>query len=161
MEDPHILHPGHAPTPFTAEEIRQGCPTGRTVTARTEAAGEPDGVDVTVFLVTDEVGAVLESNGTAHRVTWRDLQSHASFPADVTSIDHDLVEIPLGKMECLRYRVAGDDTVSSFWFARDRPGMPVLFMTERAGSIISTTFVVADEVAPLNPLLGSTEPERA
>ncbi len=30
--DPHILHPDHAPTPFTADEIRTGCPAGRTVT---------------------------------------------------------------------------------------------------------------------------------
>lgn len=157
MEDPHVLRPDHAPTPFTADEIRRGCPTGRTVTARTEAAGEPDSVDVTLFLETNEVGALLESNGTTHRVTWKDLQSHASFPADVTSIDEEVVEIPLGRMECLRYRVAGDDTVSTFWFAKDRPGMPVLFVTEQTGTIISTTFVIDDEVTRLTPLRRSAE----
>jgi hypothetical protein len=146
MDDPHVVHPGHAPTPFTAEEIRQGCPAGRTMTARTEAAGEPDRVDLTIFVETDDEGAVLESNGQRHRVTWRELQSHASFPAEVTTIAEDVIVIPLGRMECLSYRVVSDDTVSTFWFAKDRPGMPVLFTTEANGAILSTTFVIADEV---------------
>ena len=30
-EDPHVLGPGLAPTPFTADEIRQGCRPGRPV----------------------------------------------------------------------------------------------------------------------------------
>jgi hypothetical protein len=146
MDDPHVVQTGHAPTPFTADEIRQGCPAGRAVTARTEAAGEPDRVDLTVFTETDDVGALLESNGQRHFVTWRDLQAHASFPAAMTSISEEVVEIPLGTMECLSYRVESGDTVSTFWFAKDRPGMPVLFTTEQGGSLISTTFVIADEV---------------
>lgn len=149
MDDPRVLHPGHAPTPFTAEQIRAGSPPGRMVTARTEAAGEPDRVDVTLFLETDEDGAMLESNGEKHRVTWRELQGHASYPAAITTIGEDVIDIPLGRMECLSYRVAADDTASTFWFAKDRPGMPVLFMTESDGAIVSTTFVVADEVSNL------------
>ncbi len=146
MTDPRMLRPDHAPTPFTAEEIRRGCPTGRTVTARTEAAGEPDRVDTTVFAETDEQGALLESNGQEHRVTWLELQSHASFPAELTTITEEMIQIPLGRMECLSYRVVKDETVSTFWFAKDRPGMPVLFMTETNGAVLSTTFVIEDEV---------------
>jgi hypothetical protein len=146
MDDPHVLHPGHAPTPFTADEIRRGCPTGRTITARTEAAGRPDQVDITVYVETDDDGAVLESNGTRHRVTWIELQNHASFPAEVTTIHDDVVEGPLGRMECLGYRVVADATTSTFWFAKDRPGMPVLFTTETDGTLVSTTMVIADEV---------------
>ena len=33
--DPHILAPGLAPTPFTAAEIRVGCPVGRVSIVRT------------------------------------------------------------------------------------------------------------------------------
>jgi hypothetical protein len=146
MDDPHVVQPGHAPTPFTSDEIRQGCPAGRTVIARTEASGEPDRVDLTVFAETDEAGAVLESNGQRHRVTWRDLQTHASFPAEMTSIAEEIIEIPLGTMECHSYRVESGDTVSTFWFAKDRPGMPVLFTTEQAGALTSTTFVIDDFV---------------
>lgn len=146
MDDPRVLHPGHAPTPFTADEIRRNCPPGRTLTARTEAAGEPDRVDVTVFVETDEEGALLQSNGREHRVTWRELQGHASFPAVATTISEEVVEIPLGSMECLSYRVVTGDMASTFWFAKDRPGMPVLFTTEKSGAILSTTFVIADEV---------------
>ena len=145
MDDPRVLHPGHAPTPFTAEQIKLGCPIGRIVTARTEAAGEPDRVDVTVFAETDEEGAVLESNGQQHRVSWRELQGHASFPAEATTIDEDVVEGPLGRMECLGYRVVSGNTASTFWFAKDRPGMPVLFTTEVDGALVSTTMVIADE----------------
>jgi hypothetical protein len=146
MDDPHVIQPGHAPTPFTADEIRRASPAGRTVTARTEAAGEPDRVDVTVFVETDEQGALLESNGQRHRVTWRELQNHASFPAEVTTIHEDVVDGPLGRMECLGYRVVADDTVSTFWFDKDRPGMPVLFTTEVEGALVSTTMVIADFV---------------
>jgi len=146
MDDPRVLHPGHAPTPFTAEEIRRGCPTGRAVTARTEAAGEPDRVDLTVFVATDPDGAVMESNGQQHRVTWRELQGHASFPAEATTISEEVVVGPLGTMDCLSYRVVGDATASTFWFAKDRPGMPILFNTEQDGAISSTTVVIADEI---------------
>jgi hypothetical protein len=99
-----------------------------------------------VFLETDDEGALMESNGQEHRVTWLELQSHASFPADVTTITEEMIEIPLGRMECLSYRVVAHDTVSTFWFAKERPGMPVLFMTESDGAVLSTTFVIADEV---------------
>jgi len=151
MDDPRIVQPGHAPTPFTAEEILQGCPAGRTVTARTEASGEPDRVDLTVFAEVDEEGTVMESNGRRHRVTWRDLQAHASFPAGVTTIAEEMIEIPLGQMECLSYRVDSGNTASTFWFAKERPGMPVLFTTEHDGDLISTTFVIADETTDTEP----------
>jgi hypothetical protein len=42
--------------------------------------------------------------------------------------------------------VESGDTVSTFWFAKDRPGMPVLFTTEQAGALTSTTFVIDDFV---------------
>lgn len=146
MSDPHLLHPDHAPTPFTADEIRSGCPPGRSVTARTEAMGQPDRVDLTVFVETDADGAVLESNGTRHRVTWRELQGHASFPAAMTTITEEAVQTPLGDMECLSYRVVSGNAASTFWFAKERPGMPVLFTVEEDGSLVSTTIVIADEV---------------
>ena len=33
-EDPRRVRPGDAPTPYTADEIRKGCPEGRTNTFR-------------------------------------------------------------------------------------------------------------------------------
>jgi hypothetical protein len=38
--DPHVLAPGRAPTPFTAEEIRDGCPAGRTIRLRVDMVGQ-------------------------------------------------------------------------------------------------------------------------
>jgi hypothetical protein len=39
MSDPHVLAPGTAPTPFTADEIRGVCPDGRRGTDRTTMVG--------------------------------------------------------------------------------------------------------------------------
>jgi hypothetical protein len=33
-DDPRVVDPGHAPTPFTAAEIRTSCPEGRRATVR-------------------------------------------------------------------------------------------------------------------------------
>ena len=38
--DPHVLGPGLAPTPFTADEIRQGCRPGRFVTTDAMVDGQ-------------------------------------------------------------------------------------------------------------------------
>lgn len=146
MGDPFLVHPDHAPTPYTADQIRQGCPPGRTVTTRTETPDDPADLSTTVFLETDEVGAIIEAGGVRHRVSWADLQAHASFPAERTTITEDVVETPLGEMECICYRVVADGSVTSFWFAKKRPGMPVRSVTESGGSVVSTSVVVADDV---------------
>ena len=58
--DPHVLGPGLAPTPFTADEIRRACPVGRLVTSKTEAA---DGTVLRVtirYLSCDDEGGEFE-----------------------------------------------------------------------------------------------------
>ena len=96
--DPHVLEPGQAPTPFTADEIRQGCPAGRTIRLRVEAVGQTPFHRVSRFVECDEAGATMErarlsldgvplGEPEVDRVTWRDLQAHASFPANDTTIE--------------------------------------------------------------------------
>jgi hypothetical protein len=130
------------PTPFTADEIRSGCPDGRTVRTRDESGA----VSVSRFLDGDGDGATLESwvedsDGTVvadpvrSRVTWRELQQHAAFPAAATTVREETISTPLGELACLRYDV-GDLT---FWFDRSRPGMPV-----RHGSAGSLRTIVSD-----------------
>lgn len=117
--DPHVLAPGRAPTPFTAEEIRVGCPAGRTIRLRVDVVGETPFHRVNRFVECDEAGAIMQQSRLSldgsplaepevDRVTWRDLQAHASFPADDTTIGSERIETAIGKLDCpSRQRPAG------------------------------------------------------
>lgn len=119
------------PTPFTAEEIRLGCPDGRTVRVREE---HTDTVTVTSFVRGDLEGATLETwtegphgvpvdDVTSTRVLWVTLQMHAAFPAASSTVRSQNLSTPLGELSCLRYDVGP----RTFWFDRNRPGMPVRY----------------------------------
>src|SRR5262245_45429267 len=88
--DPHLLDPTHAPTPFTADEIRRGCPVGKTIELRVEQEGEAPFVRINRYVTCDEAGATIERRralgdgappdpGQRDRATWLELQAHASF----------------------------------------------------------------------------------
>ncbi len=119
------------PTPFSADEIRAGCPDGRTVRMRDEAGvvsvsrfldGDADGTTVESWTESAD-GATVAAPPSRSRVSWRELQQHASFPAGGTRVSRETIRTHLGEHECLRYDV-GDAT---FWFDVRRPGMPVQF----------------------------------
>jgi hypothetical protein len=152
-QDPHVLEPGHAPTPFTADEIRDACRPGRTITVRVEAGGEDPVHRVTRYLECDDTGATMERSRQSpdgalldepevDRVLWLDLQSHASFPAGDTTIEPEHVETAIGALGCLRYTVRRGDTENVFWFATDLPGMPIQMLTRVAGQVVMTAEVV-------------------
>ena len=115
-QGPHVLAPGRAPTPFTADEIRAGCPTGRTIRLRVDVVGETAFHRVSRFVECDQAGATMEHSRLSldgsplaepevDRVTWRDLQTHASFAADDTTIESEWIETAIGELDCLRYTV--------------------------------------------------------
>lgn len=146
--DPHVLGPGLAPTPFTADEIRAGCPAGRTIRLLVEDEGEEPYVRFNKFVDCDETGALIERGvagaaGESTRSTWAGLQAHAAFPITATTIEPDTIDIPLGVLECDRYTVSDDDGVSVFWFAPAYPGMPVRFTRQEQGRTIGTTTMIA------------------
>ncbi|HYJ66437.1 MAG TPA: hypothetical protein VEX15_02115 [Nocardioidaceae bacterium] len=156
--DPHVLGPDQAPTPFTADEIRQGCPVGRTLRLLIEPTGAPPVHRLNRYARCDERGATIERSGVGadgepdgppevDDVTWLDLQGHASFPVDQTTIESETIETPLGAEECQRYTVTDGATRQVFWFAVDRPGMPIRYLTEESGRVVMTVSVVADERA--------------
>jgi hypothetical protein len=147
--DPHLLGPGLAPTPFTAAEIRAGCPVGRVSIVRT-----PDGLGSIRFASGDEEGAwiedtMLDERGEAagpverERSTWLELQEHAAFPAESTTIDRVELAGPLGTLPCLRYTVQRGEAVLVFWFAVDLPGMPIRVEHAKHGTTRTTLEVVA------------------
>ena len=153
--DPHVLAPGQAPTPFTAEEIRAGCPVGRTIRLRVDVPGRPPLHRGHRFVECDEDGATIERSQLSFdgspleepevgRVSWRDLQRHASFPADDTTIVSERIQIEIGALDCLRYTVRDGATEEVYWFAGDLPGMPVRYLTRTDGEVVTTVTVVAN-----------------
>ena len=156
--DPHVLEPGTAPTPFTADEIRDHCEAGKTIRVRIEIAEEEPVVRQNRYVDLDDSGATLERSqlsldGTpigepeADRVTWLDLQSHASFPAGVTTIEPERIETPLGELDCLRYTVLDGAIEKVFWFATALPGMPVRTETRDDGRIVMTVTMTSNSNA--------------
>lgn len=144
-----------APTPFTADEIRTGCPSGRTVRWRAEDAGEPPYLRISRFLDSDDDGTTLERSrvsldgaplgeAVAARQTWSELQGNASFPAAITEVTAETLATELGELDCVRYTVSDDDSVNSFWFDRHRPGPPVRYEIVAGGQVVSAAVVVAD-----------------
>ena len=153
--DPHLLAPGRAPTPFTADEIRDGCPAGRTIRLRVDVVGGPSFQRRNRFVECDELGASIErcqlspdgsvlAEPEVDRVTWRDLQDHASFRADDTTIVAERIETEIGPLDCLRYTVREGTTEEVFWFAKDLPGMPIRYVTREDGQVVTTVTVVAN-----------------
>jgi hypothetical protein len=148
--DPRVLGPGLAPTPFTAEQIRAGCPAGRMIELLVDVQDEEPYVRFTRFASCDETGAIIErgrlDSGTAatsDRASWSELQAHAAFPVAATTIEPDTIDIPLGKLGCLRYTVRDGTTVDTFWFAPAFPGMPVRVSRQENGRTVSTTTMIA------------------
>jgi hypothetical protein len=151
--DPHQLAPDHLPTPFTAEEIREGCPPGRTLRIRIERTGEAAVIRVVRYSDTDADGAVQESltegldgsrlsDPERERSTWLELQEHASFPIASTERTEDVLTIPAGRFACLRYTRTDPDGIWRFWFARDLPGQPVRFEREADGQIVFSATLI-------------------
>jgi hypothetical protein len=146
--DPHVLAPGLAPTPFTAAEIRAGCPAGRVSVVRT-----PDGLTAIRFVEGDEEGAWIEDTPLdpdgkpagdveRERSTWLELQEHAAFPVEDTTIDRVELLGPLAQRRCLRYTVRRGDATLVFWFAVDLPGMPIRVDRTEGGETRTTLEVI-------------------
>ena len=98
MSDPHVLGPGTAPTPFTADEIRAGCPDGRTITLLVEPAGGPawQRVNRLATLQRWRIGPDGERVGEIEeaRTTWLQLHGHASFPESLVTIHPETLLLP-------------------------------------------------------------------
>lgn len=153
--DPRVLAPGTAPTPFTAEEIREGSRGGKAIRVRIEIAGEEPLFRQNRYLDVDEEGATLERtqvtlDGTptgepeSERVTWRELQAHASFPDERTAVEEERIDTPMGELDCLRYAVTEGTLEKVFWFATSLPGMPVRTVTCSDGEVVMTVTMLSN-----------------
>ena len=129
---------GFHPTPYSAAEIREACTDGTYLTFRSEGMQMPgsylkmkftNGTDescTVLNLVLDErMEAVSQLPGPP--TTWTDLQSHASYPAEVTTIVEAEASVTAGTFDCWLYSVEEPDGGAwQYSFARELPGPPVL-----------------------------------
>ena len=155
--DPHVLHHGHAPTPFTADEIREGCPAGRTIGVLVEPQDGDPYLTINRFVTVDDEGAdheteTLTMDGepiddapTKLRTKWEVFQSHASFPEEQTQIDTEVLETRMGDLTCKRYTVTDGPTSDTYWFAVDKPGMPVKVETLSPGGVAYRMTMINDK----------------
>ncbi|HEX5590853.1 MAG TPA: hypothetical protein VFX65_11240, partial [Candidatus Limnocylindrales bacterium] len=159
--DPHVLGPDMLPTPFTADEIRRGCPDGRLIRLLVEVDGQETVLRTNRFVGGDDEGSTIESQRLAldgrplgrvdaARTTWRELQAHASFPVATTTRTAETIETPLGTNECLRYTRTDGTRVSTFWFAKALPGMPIRYQAEESGRVVSQVTMLGSSV-PSDP----------
>ena len=138
------MQPDHAPTPFTAEQIREACPVGRRTTFRVEMPGrtpflqtfhftaaDDQGAEVT-FTIRDEEGRSL-GEPTTSKSAWRGFQAHASYPSAQTAVTEAEETLPGGTFAGFLYRVDNGDTVIEAFFARELPGPPVRMVRTRDG----------------------------
>ena len=138
------MKPDQYPTPYSADEIRKGCPPGRYTAYRIESANGEPFLQVSEF--TEETGERAyfrgwreslegEQLGEAFEASaaWSGLQSHAGFPADATVVSESEVEVPAGTWTCWIYTVTNGDMVNEFAFAQNLPGPPIRMVTTKDG----------------------------
>ena len=144
------LKPDHAPTPFSAKEIREGCPRDRTMVFQIEVFGKPMMFRTTRFMSHFEDRTVMEDItkmadgkkvGKTQIITakWSDLQHHASFPAAKTKITNVKHTVPAGTFDCYLYTVtgtaAGKTVIKQLYFAKKLPGPPIVYIEKTDGKI--------------------------
>jgi hypothetical protein len=154
----HRLQPDHLPTPFSAEQIRVGCPVGRTIRMREETQGAEPSYRRIRFIEADAEGALQEfqltdadglpiGDPTRRRSTWLDLQRHASQPVHGTSVDEEELGLPFGTFACWRYTVQTPRSEIRFWFAKELPGMPVQIEEHVDDAVTDRSLMIVNEVA--------------
>ena len=135
-----------------------GSPVGRTIRVLVEVDGVEPYVRVQRYVWTNERSATTErwretvdgvpvSDVEERDTTWQQLQAHASFPADQTTIEPDTIDTPLGIIDCLRYTVRDGGTVKRLWYARHLPGVPVKVVVREENRVVSTVTMIANNFA--------------
>jgi len=136
---------GDLPTPFSAEQIMKALPQGSWIRLRNEVKGE--NTDILLRFGNGNSKAVhLETAVSAEdgkplgepqhsKPEWKELQSHASFPADNSTIKSAMLKTFKGDLCCWLYEVKEGDTVTRYWFSPDLPGPPVLLEEFKNGEL--------------------------
>jgi hypothetical protein len=139
----------HAPTPFNAQEIYEGCPRGRKIIFQLETFGKAIMFQSLEFQTVEKDEVVFESitKGSdgkqlgSRKLTvgkWKDLQTHASFPKNQTVITSESYTTPAGTFDCWLYTISDKKkkkNVKRLWFAKKLPGPPVCYEEKQDGKV--------------------------
>jgi hypothetical protein len=127
-----------APPPFTVEQLRAGLPVGTVLSYSMQPGASGSYVQQYRVVAADAtsvtmVSVKIYSDGRTEEsppapTPWSELVSHAHFPADRTRIFNVQVTTYAGSFSTRAYEVT-DPTgvVSTYYFALDQPGPPVLY----------------------------------
>lgn len=158
------LDPSHEPTPFSAAQIAAACGPDTKRVLRFEVKGQDTHYKLWTFSDQTADGAVWHDsecdehgveNGErkSNAVTWRALQSHASWPAADVTAGEARLKTPAGDFQCMTFsvrRTGGQGTGEDrFWFAWDLPGPPLRLERYVKGNLMVTiTLVKVEGVKP-------------
>lgn len=146
-----VAQPAIADIPFRAAEIRAATRPGRTyVVELREGDAEAEREVWTFEQSTNErfLLVVRDVAGTELRRSegpWSELESHAHFPAELTSITTTELESELGTRTCRLYEVRDAEDASlvrRFWFATDLPGAPIRMTVQSSGRTVMEMRIV-------------------
>jgi hypothetical protein len=154
-DESHRLRPDHHPTPFSAEQIRDGFLVGREVRSLVVRAGEAPSVAVRRDVSLDTDSGVYEvwtetldgeriSDPEQGASTFLELQGHASMPIEATTIEPVEIDVPMGRFDGLRYTRTRANTVDSFWFALARPGAPLRIESRVGGEVVFSSTAMSE-----------------
>lgn len=147
-----------APRPFTAEQIRDAWPKNSISRYRTEEKGKPTVIAETRVREATAADATFETHLTSldgqpvgtpqiTTSTWSELMAHATFPATLTTIEDVVVETPAGSFDAWLYTVRSKDPndkdLSRYYFAKNKPGAPVLFERTADGETVFKVVLVS------------------
>jgi hypothetical protein len=158
----HRLRPDHLPTPFSAEQIRDGSTLGLVIRMREEEAGMPVSYRRVVIAEVDAESVVHEHQATEadgrpigeptqRRSTWLELQGHASQPAESTTVQEVALELPFGVFDCWLYTARRPPAEMRFWFAKELPGHPVQIEEWVDGVLASRSLTIGRDLPPVAP----------
>lgn len=148
--DANRMRADHAPTPFSAGQLRAGCPDGSWIRFKVETPDAPAAFlvfrflnggpkEVTVASTLFDADDKMIGEPSAKRQQWTDLQTHASFPAAQSRIDPASFDTYRGRLDGWLYTVRetrdGRALLTRYAFARDLPGPPVLLEEYTAGKL--------------------------
>ena len=140
--------------PLPPGALRASITDGTSITMRIQEAGKPAQLEVTHFILPDETGCLLSVRRMSLidgqvistdrvRVAWVDLEKHAHFPREATTIAATALTTRMGELETLQYEVRGTvdgkATITRMWFAPSLPGPPVRFEREVDGEVVMTS----------------------
>jgi hypothetical protein len=144
------MQPDHLPTPFSAQQIQMAC-SENSYRQYNVTNGPMEMQQRFLFQKDDGTGAAfqviwLDKEGAEEKrqnmpsTSWRNFQSHASYPIDGTSVVYEQVTVEAGTFDCWTYTSQNEaGIVNRISFALILPGPPLLATAaEEDGTLVSS-----------------------